>query len=772
MRCAITILGLGISLVSSSAVAQQWVNQLPKKPQDELTVQDLKQAFNNYYEQHPDVVNEAKKQGLASHEVHLEGAQKAKEKEIEAYKLFKRWEWYAEPRTYPTGTWNYEKIDSAVEALKNKDDGMILNQANTNVLDARIQEHNVTWPKKFWKPLGPSNAIDDTNMGRVNSITFDPSNSKIIYIGTPDGGVWKTEDGGSTWDAKFDSQPTLSVGDVAIDPKDPKILYVATSDPFGYNVPFWGGTYSVGVRKSMDGGRHWGKTGLRWKVGEQRTIRRLVIHPTDRKILLAATSDGLFRTNDGGTTWKQILTASTYDAQFQPNDGNIAYATTTRVLKSTNGGASFTPLSATCNGTRYSLRIARSKPTTVYTLCSDAVVQKSINAGATWTPANPSGVTLYGYYDTVLAVSSVDANEVYVAGYDMMRTTNGGTTWTSVPVAGHVDNHCVTFFPGSGSSLLVGDDGGIFKSTNSGSTWTSLNKSLSITQFYDLGISKTDPAVMALGAQDNGNMKFNAGAFSSITGGDGMRDFVDWSNANTIYASTQYGSFNRSTNGGSSFTSIDTPSSGAWEAPWQQDPITANTIYAATDKVYKSVDQGTHWTAIGSPLAGGGLFGELKVAPSNVNYIYAGGGTKLYRTNNGGSTWADVTAGLPVATNFITDVDVSESDPNHVYVTFSGYNAGEKVYKSKDGGATWINISGGLPNLPADSIVHESRADDPLYVGTDAGVYYKTDHLHDWIPYKEGLPNVIVDHLEIHYGTKVIRAATYGRGTWEAPLVK
>jgi photosystem II stability/assembly factor-like uncharacterized protein len=365
----------------------------------------------------------------------------------------------------------------------------------------------------------------------------------------------------------------------------------------------------------------------------------------------------------------------------------------------------------------------------------------------------------------------VNENDVYVAGFDMMRTTDGGGSWNSVPVAGHVDNHCITFFPGSGTSVLVGDDGGIFKSTNSGSTWTSLNKGLSITQFYDLGISKTNPTVMVLGAQDNGNMKFNAGSFSSITGGDGMRDFIDWSNVNTVYASTQNGEFNRSTNGGATFTSIDTPSGGAWESPWQQDPNAADTIYAGTNKVYKSTNQGTTWTAISGALSGVGLFGELKVAPSDTKYIYAGSGTRLYRTKDGGTTWTDITAGLPVASNYITDLDVNDQDANDVYVTFSGYNAGEKVYKSKDGGSTWTNISGGLPNLPADSIVHESRADNPLYLGTDSGVYYKNDTLRDWVPYKQGLPNVIVDHLEIHYGTKVIRAATYGRGTWQAPLV-
>lgn len=773
LRRVIVPVVVAVFLAGVPAQAQKWASQVAKKAPQDLTFQDFKEAFENYYKEHP-VDLKAERAAPPSEYQSAEDAQRRIE--IETYNLFKRWEWYTVPRTYPTGRWDYEKIDEVVENLAPSDDAMIAKQPETaHMFNLTMQGPNITWPKdKFWKHLGPNDAIGGTNMGRVNAIAFEPGNANVIYIGTPDGGVWKTEDGGATWKTKFDKQPTLSTGDVVIDANDKKIVYVATSDSYGYGVPFWGGTYSVGVRKSTDGGDTWTRMGLRWNVGQNRTIRRLAIHPSDGKILLAATSDGVFRTTDGGATWKQVVTANAYDAEFQPNDGNIAYVTTTEVLKSTNAGATFSALSATCSGQRYSLKVAKSAPNTVYTLCSSAsaVVQKSTNAGSTWTTTSAPGASLYGYYDTVLAVSPVDDKVVYVAGFDMAKTTNGGSSWSSVPTAGHVDNHYIEFFPGSGTSLLVGDDGGIFKSTNSGATWSSLNKGLSITQYYDLGISKTNPAVMVLGAQDNGNMKYNGGMFTNITGADGMRDFVDWSNANVIYASTQYASFNRSNNGGAAFTSIDTPSSGAWEAPWQQDPTTANTIYAGTDKVYKSTNQGTTWTAISGVLPGVGLFQELRVAPSDTKRIYAGGGTKLYTTDNGGTSWKDITAGLPVASNYITDIDVGDKNAELVYVSFSGYNAGQKVYKSKDGGSTWTNISGGLPNIPADAIVHESLADNPLYLGTDAGVYYINDHLHDWVPYKFGLPNVIVDHLEIHYGTKVIRAATYGRGTWEAALVR
>lgn len=743
------------------AMAQQWLSQLPQNEREQPTVDNLRQAFESYYRERPvDLKLDKLKPTFR-----FEGAQEQKERlDVEEYKMFRRWEWLVEPRAYPSGRLDLEQLAAFRGQVKEIDAELISKHSVESPLRAAALSVS-------WKPLGPSDAVGGTNMGRVTCIEFDPTNVNIIYLCGADGGIWKSINGGATWSPKFDSQLTLSVGDVAIDATNPKVLYVATSDPFGYGIPFWGGTYSVGVMKSTDGGDTWTHTGLNWTVNQNRTIRRLVIHPTDPKILLAATSAGLYRTADGGVTWSQILPASTYDVEFQQNNGAIAYATTNQVLKSINAGASFSALSASCAGSRYNIEIARSNPKVLYTLCTNGTVQKSTDAGATWAVVTAPGVTLYGYYDNVLAVSPVSENIVYVAGFNIKRSTNGGSAWGTVPVAGHVDNHVIKFAPGSSSTLFSGNDGGIFKSTNSGATWNSLNKGLAITQFYRIGISRTNPNIMVAGAQDNGNMKYTSGTFTNITNADGMQGFIDWSNSNVIYAGIQYGGFYRSTNGGISFTSISTPSSGDWVAPWCQDPSVANTIYAGTDKVYKSINQGTTWVPVSGVLGGIGRYRVLKVAHSNSQVIYAGSGTKLYRTANGGGTWTDITAGLPVATNFLTDVAINDSNPDIAYATFSGYVAGEKVYRTSNGGATWTNISGTLPNMPVNTIVYQMSAANGLYIGTDAGVYYRNDTLTSWVPYKVGLPNVIVDDLQIHYGTKTIRAGTYGRGIWEAPLL-
>jgi photosystem II stability/assembly factor-like uncharacterized protein len=751
-----------ISTALSPAVAQQWLNRLPQDARAQPTVNDLRQAFNDFYKEQPPT--ERLNRPAAEFRFEKERGDEAETPAEEAANLFHRWEWLVDPRSYPSGKLDLQRIAELRSEVGQADERLTVSQTAESPL---VQKFFLP----HWTPLGPSDAVGGTNLGRVNCIEFDPKNAKIVYLCSADGGIWKSVNGGGAWTPLFDHEPTLSTGDVAIDPNASNILYVATSDSFGYGIPFWGGTYSVGVVKSTNGGLTWAPTGLNWTVGQNRTIRRLVVHPKNGKILLAATSDGVFRTDNGGTTWTQILPDSAYDVEFQQDNGSIAYATTTQVLKSTNEGATFTPLSASCSGFRYNIKIAKSNPKVLYTLCSNGAVQKSLDAGATWTVTPASGVTLYGYYDTVLAVSPVSPDNVYVAGFNIKESTNGGGSWTSVPVAGHVDNHVMKFAPNSNTTIYSGNDGGIFRSTNSGSTWASLNKGLSITQFYRIGVSRTNPNTILAGAQDNGNMKYSGGALANVTDADGMQDFIDWSNANVLYAGIQYGSFYRSTNGGASFTGVSTPSSGAWLSPWCQDPTVAATLYAGTDKVYKSVNQGTTWTPISGALSGVGAFTVLKVAPSNANVIYAGSGGKLYRTDNGGGAWTDVTAGLPVAANFLTDVAVSDVDPKLAYATFSGYTAGQKVFKTADGGATWSNISGWLPNMPVDTIVYQHGPYNMVYIGTDAGVYFINDFMPNWAPYKLDLPNVIVDDLQIDYKVKKIRAATYGRGIWEAPLL-
>jgi hypothetical protein len=198
-------------------------------------------------------------------------------------------------------------------------------------------------------------------------------------------------------------------------------------------------------------------------------------------------------------------------------------------------------------------------------------------------------------------------------------------------------------------------------------------------------------------------------------------------------------------------------------------PTNPSTIYAGYNEVYKSTDRGDNWTTIGPSTIGGGII-ALTIAPSDPNYIYTASLDRLYMTSNGGTTWSNVTSGLPVSSTGITCIAVSDQNPQQVWVTLSGYQAGQKVLYSSDAGSTWTNISGSLPNIPVNCIAYQNGSNDALYIGTDFGVYYIDNTLPGWIPYGNGLPNVIISELEIFYPGQKIRAATYGRGIWEADL--
>lgn len=264
--------------IVSPSMAQEWLSALPRPAEAPATAPsaevqpsfyDLQRAFETYYRQHPVDLNLDK---LAP-TVRFEGPKEEQDRrDVEAFKMFKRLEWLMEPRVYPSGRLDHAHVDSQRARVPLDDETLILKQAAANPLKLTFQAGKIIFPvKPIWKPLGPKDAIGGTNGGRINCVQFDPSSSAIIYICAPDGGIWKTTDGGATWAPKFDTQTSLSVGDIAIHPTTPTTLYVATSDSFGYGVPFWGGTYTVGVLKSTDGGNSWAATNLTWTVAQNRT---------------------------------------------------------------------------------------------------------------------------------------------------------------------------------------------------------------------------------------------------------------------------------------------------------------------------------------------------------------------------------------------------------------------------------------------------------------------------------------------------------------------
>ncbi len=706
------------------------------------------------------------------------------------YKVFERWSHYMEPRVYPKG--------NVTDASRGYEEFQLYLKENPQIAA------NLETRAANWTPMGPTGSPVGGGAGRVNCIRFDPTNSNIMYAGTPAGGLWKTTNGGTNWTTNTDQLAVLGITDIAIDPTNTQIMYIATGDGDAQD------TYSIGVLKSTNGGTTWNTTNLSWTVNQGRTISRLLINPSNPQIVIAATSNGIYRTTDGGTTWPQVQTGNFKDAELRPSDPTTVYACGTTFWKSTNSGATFTQITNGVPGTpgRLAIAVTGANQSYVYMLACNNTnsgltgVYRSVDNGTTFTLRDNSpnylgyecdGSTTggQGWYDLAIGVSPTNADEVFIGGINIWRSTNGGTSFAvaahwvggagncSTPYV-HADIHDLVFLPGSGTTLWSGNDGGVWRTTNNGTSWTDMSNQMQIAQQYRLGLAPTSSTIILAGHQDNGCNRLTGGTWTEVYGGDGMDCYIDRTSNAVFLESYVYGDYRRSANSGGTWTGCDNglpqgAGNASWLSPWHQDPTTATTFYAGgRPAMYRATTitaGGGNWAALGTPSGTGNIV-EFDIAPSNNQIIYAVKSNAVSRSSNAGTAWTNITGTLPVGSAQLTNLEVSPTNPNKVWVTFSGYSSGNKVFLTTNGGTSWTNYSTGLPNLPANCIVFQTgNANQIVYVGTDVGVYVRDSLSSSWAPYLAGLPNVIVNDLEIYYGApNKIRAATFGRGTWESDL--
>ncbi|MCT4622725.1 MAG: hypothetical protein N4A46_03810, partial [Schleiferiaceae bacterium] len=744
MRVKLWILSL---LVGGSLSAQDWVQGMQDHSVNFYTVQ---QQFNNYWKD--------REQGKGK-----------------GYKQFKRWEWFMEQRVAPDG----DRPDPAI-------------------LYNTLQESyktNSTQDMGTWTAMGPFDAPQDgfNGIGRINGLEFHPTQPDTMWAGSPSGGLWITYDNGQNWFTPTDDLPNIGVSDIAVDPQRPHILYMATGDRDG------GDTYSYGVLKSTDGGLTWGTTGFSWNVSQQRRIGRLIVHPNDTNVVVVASRNGIYRSTDEGATFSLVQAGGFNTIIASPAAPDTMFAGTisnssARVYRSIDGGANWTLLNShglpSSGGTRrVELAISHQDPDYVYALYSDANQEfyglyQTTNGGDNWSlkssspnilgsAASGNGSGGQSWYDLCLSVSTVNKNQVFVGGINLWRSNNAGQNWTyiggySFPRV-HPDMHYMKFKPGT-NTMYVGHDGGITYTSTAGASWVHLVDGFNITQYYKMSTSQQSPDVVIGGSQDNSTHVLKNGVWDTPFGGDGMDCEINPLTDQYMYGSSQYGNFRRSSNGGASFNYIGgglPNGSGGWVTPIELDPVTPSTVYIGYSRLWKSTNNGISWTATGTQSFG--QIDEIAIAPSNTSVIYISINSSIYRSVNGGQNWSNITSGIATQRN-ITDIAISSTNENHIWVTKSGYDNGVKVFESIDGGQNWSNVSGTLPNLPANTIEYAPGTSDGIYVGTDVGVYYKDNNLSDWISFSQGLPNVIVIDLEIYHAGKKLRTATYGRGIWESDL--
>jgi photosystem II stability/assembly factor-like uncharacterized protein len=637
-----------------------------------------------------------------------------------------------------------------------------------------------------WTNLGPTTTTSGYNgLGRINCIAFHPSNINIIWVGSPGGGLWKTSDGGSSWSSTFDNNVVLGVSSIIIQPSNPNIMYIATGDGDASD------TNSTGVLKSTDGGVTWQTTGLNWNVTQGRRIRKILMDPDDENMILAATSNGLYRTTNAGTSWSQLVTGNFFDVEANPDPTTNRFyaASNNKIYLSTNNGANWTEIITISTNNRIALGVSPANNSYVYALCSNSGdssfngLYKSTDSGNSYnlvssTPnilngsSSGSGTGGQGWYDLCISVDPTNAETLYTGGVNVWKSTNGGTTLTlrthwsgaSGVQTVHADHHCMEWQ--NNNTLWLGNDGGIYRTTNGGVNWTDRSNGLIISQMYRIDVSQLDTKVIT-GLQDNGTKVRNtSGSWGNNIGGDGMDCHISPTNANVMYGSYQYGNFSRSTNGSSFSTmTIADANTGAWITPLAIDPSNTQNVYVGYNRVHKSTNQGQAWTPISTSISASDLT-FLFVAPSNGNILYAGTSSSLLRSEDAGINWTTKTS----PGSGLQEIVIHPTNPDIIWAVRSNYTAGAKVYKSINGGTTWTNISGNLPNLPANCIIYQVGTNDGLYIGMDVGVYYRDNDLSNWEIYNTGLPNVRIRDLKIKYNTEEIFVGTYGRGAWKSPF--
>lgn len=720
-----------------------WLVNSEEAKKSEATIDDMVQLFNEYWKNHD------------------------KTKKGSGYKPFMRWENHWRNKTNSQGQLiTPQQMWDAYYAKKSRS-----LQRNANSVQSATSN---------WQSVGPYTHTNtgswSSGQGRVNTVLVDPSNPNTIYLGAPAGGIWKSTNAGDSWTPLSDNLPQIGVSGIAVDYNNPNIIYIATGDADAFD------TYSVGVMKSVDGGLTWNTTGLTFSDTGSAS-GDILINPSDSNMLWVATDNGIYRSTNAGANWALVQTGdfSQGRIRLKPGNNSTVYAVSkNRFYRSTNSGASFSVITTglPASSGRLLLDVTPANSEVIYILSATngygfQGVYKSTNGGTSWTET--SGTTNIfesdqAWYDLALAVSTTNADEIYTGCLNIWKSTNSGANFTKInswsepfsPTYSHADIHYLRFY---GNKLYCGSDGGIYVSDNAAASFTDKTATAQIGQFYRVAVSKQTASKMVGGLQDNGGYAFSDNQWKNFYGADGMDAAVHPTNSNLFYGFIQGGGgLYISNNGGNSLTSsVGMPSGeqGNWVTPLAMN--SAGELFSGYTNLY--VLSGSDWAQQNASPFNGDSFEYIAIDPSDDYNMFVVDNSVLYKSNDKGVSFSPVY----FASSNITSVDVHSSNGSILYITTSGTDG--EVLVSTDGGDSFNSISEGLPNIGKNVVVHQGRhTDNPLYVGTSLGVYYRDDTMSQWEPFDTNLPNVTVTDLEINLEDNVIVAATYGRGIWQSAI--
>ena len=700
--------------------------------------------------------------------------------------------------------------------------------------------------------------------GRIADLAVVESKPQVFYIATGTGGVWKTENHGTSWTPLFDDQPTSSIGDVTLDQSNPNLVWVGTGEPQNRQSSGWGN----GVYKSTDAGNTWRHMGL----DATKHIGRILIHPRNPDIVyVAAVGDlwgpneerGVFRTHDGGETWENVLHIDEHtgaiDLAMDPGDPNTIFAAMYQRQRTGwgfNGGGPGSGLYRTFDGGdswteltdglpegdkgRIGVDIFRQDGNVVYALVeadarspdagffggggdgeSQSGLFRSLDRGDTW--EKMSGTNPRPMYYSQVRIDPTNPERIYVLGGNLMVSDDAGRTFRSDGAAQvHVDHHALWINPNDPDHLILGSDGGVVASWDGTAHWRMFDN-LPLGQFYAIGFDMRDPYYVCGGLQDNDPWcgPSNTRSFHGIRHqdwyetayGDGFFTIVDPTDSTIVFSESQNGNMNRydlNTGEKTPMRPITGPRADGdtaktyrfnWNSPLQLSPHDPATVYLGANYLLRSRDRGMSWEEVGgvdltrqidrdeleimgvpgsepqmSVNDGISTYGNLTAfaeSPLTPGLLYVGtddGNVQISRDD--GATWTNVADRIPdlPERTYVSRLEPSHHAEGRVYASFDGHRNADYaayVYVSEDYGDSWRRITDGLPDGWSVNVVTEHhRAPNLLFVGNEVGVFVSVDRGEQWVQLKNNLPVVPVDDILIHPRDNDLLVGTHGRSFW------
>ncbi len=677
-----------------------------------------------------------------------------------------------------------------------------------------------------WRCIGPHRG------GRTVGAVGVPSQPNVFYIGVNNGGVWKTNDFGRTWNPVFDDQPTGSIGDVVVSPSNPNVLYVGSGE--GLQRPDL--SVGDGIYKSIDAGKTWTNVGL--KNAQQ--IGGLAIDPKNENRLFVAAlghpyganeERGVYRTLDGGKTWERVLykdeNTGAIQVAIDPNNSNIVYADMwagrqgpwengawngkeSGLFKSVDGGTTWKKLTTGLPTSEQGLGrigfcIAPSDSKHLYATVDAGKyggIYRSDDAGESWININ-ADERLWGRGSDFaeVKVDPANADIVYTADVVVWKSKDAGKTWTAFRGApGGDDYHRIWINPNDNKIILITSDQGAIITVNGGETFSSWYNQPTA-QFYHVSADNSFPYNVYSGQQESGSVGI------ASRGNDGSISFRDWHPVateeygyvvadpmdNNIIYGGKISRYDKRT-GQAQNISPEVVQSGKYRfirtAPVLFNPIDKRTLYYAGNVLFKTTTGGNQWDIISPDLTrekwdvpvNVGIYTNKEmttmprraviytVAPSYIdtNTIWCGTDDGLIQvTKDGGKTWMNVTPPKVKSWSKVSLMDASHSDVNTAYAAVNNIRLDDQqphIYKTRDGGKTWKEIVKGLPNDPINVVKEDPLKKGLLFAGSERAVYVSFDDGENWQPLRLNMPATSIRDLVIKDDDLVV--GTHGRSFW------